>query len=639
MGRIEGVPSVAGRRSRSRVLGIGWSASLRVAVLYPVFQAMVLRWWISGIRFGELTVASHLRTRAVYGAYLRFLGCALLFAHRRRDRAGHHRLALVGGLAAWLGKGTLHRDRWHDRALVGVYVVVDARLFDDLSGDREAARSGGTASSRSNSTASTVLDRVKAAGAAELGGRRRPGRRAQCRRDLTMADSRAPAIFFDGVTSARRAVLGRAAPDGAASSATPRSATCSRAGPIDELDHLVGARRRAAARPRRQRGARAARSARPGARRRDRRSARVPVDRTGATERRGRDQGRSPGASPRPCRWSWSPSFGVPALADQLAPLMPLSRRALARRGGRRAGARDARHRQVRTGRSNAAAATREAGRPRGARQADRQAGGGRRRCRSRSRPRWSGAARPTPSRCPAATSMCSRGWSTKSRERRRARRRDRARDRPCRASRRHALDPAGRRPVVPVRHAARRFRRRRRGGDRGARPCCSRPIRARSRPRPTATACELMAELGGDPRALGAILKRIAGAIHPGMEILRDHPDTKARVALINALAPRAAAAATAAGRRRMGRAEAHLHGPVRRAYGAPPHRRPSRPRGSPSGRAASRAVLAGGDCCSRIVIVRAGLLEIDPVARDLRRRAACSRCIAMCSRSAPSS
>jgi Zn-dependent protease with chaperone function len=48
----------------------------------------------------------------------------------------------------------------------------------------------------------------------------------------------------------------------------------------------------------------------------------------------------------------------------------------------------------------------------------------------------------------------------------------------------------------------------------------------------------ELMSRLGADPRALGAVLTRISGAIHPGMEILRDHPDTKARVAVINTYA-----------------------------------------------------------------------------------------------------
>lgn len=48
----------------------------------------------------------------------------------------------------------------------------------------------------------------------------------------------------------------------------------------------------------------------------------------------------------------------------------------------------------------------------------------------------------------------------------------------------------------------------------------------------------ELMRRAGGDPRALGAVLTRIAGAIHPGMEILSNHPDTNARVAVINSLA-----------------------------------------------------------------------------------------------------
>jgi len=51
-----------------------------VAVLYPVFQAMVLRWWIDGLRLGGLTIHSGLRTGAIYGAYLRFLGYGLLFA-------------------------------------------------------------------------------------------------------------------------------------------------------------------------------------------------------------------------------------------------------------------------------------------------------------------------------------------------------------------------------------------------------------------------------------------------------------------------------------------------------------------------------------------------------------------------------
>jgi uncharacterized membrane protein YjgN (DUF898 family) len=58
-------------------LGIGW-AILAAAVLYPLFQAMVLRWWISGLRFGALTVTSRLRTGSVYGLYLRFVWYGVL---------------------------------------------------------------------------------------------------------------------------------------------------------------------------------------------------------------------------------------------------------------------------------------------------------------------------------------------------------------------------------------------------------------------------------------------------------------------------------------------------------------------------------------------------------------------------------
>jgi hypothetical protein len=63
------------------------------AVLFPVFQAMVLRWWIGGLRLGGLTIHSKLRTAPIYGGYLRFLGYGLLFAVA---------LLVAGGLAAAL---------------------------------------------------------------------------------------------------------------------------------------------------------------------------------------------------------------------------------------------------------------------------------------------------------------------------------------------------------------------------------------------------------------------------------------------------------------------------------------------------------------------------------------------------------
>ena len=50
------------------------------ALIYPAFQAVVLRWWSSGLRFGAIEVQSRLRMRNVYGAYARFVGYAILFS-------------------------------------------------------------------------------------------------------------------------------------------------------------------------------------------------------------------------------------------------------------------------------------------------------------------------------------------------------------------------------------------------------------------------------------------------------------------------------------------------------------------------------------------------------------------------------
>jgi uncharacterized membrane protein YjgN (DUF898 family) len=52
---------------------------LSLAILYPVFQAILLRWWASGLRFGNVTVTSHLRIGQVVGIYARFAGRALVF--------------------------------------------------------------------------------------------------------------------------------------------------------------------------------------------------------------------------------------------------------------------------------------------------------------------------------------------------------------------------------------------------------------------------------------------------------------------------------------------------------------------------------------------------------------------------------
>ncbi len=59
---------------------MGGVAAGAAALLYPAFQAIVLRWWSSGLRFGDIELRSKLRMRDVYGAYARFLGYAVLFS-------------------------------------------------------------------------------------------------------------------------------------------------------------------------------------------------------------------------------------------------------------------------------------------------------------------------------------------------------------------------------------------------------------------------------------------------------------------------------------------------------------------------------------------------------------------------------
>jgi uncharacterized membrane protein YjgN (DUF898 family) len=52
---------------------------LAAILLYPVFQAIVYRWWLSGLRFGGITVTSRLRIGQVYLIYLRYIGLVWLF--------------------------------------------------------------------------------------------------------------------------------------------------------------------------------------------------------------------------------------------------------------------------------------------------------------------------------------------------------------------------------------------------------------------------------------------------------------------------------------------------------------------------------------------------------------------------------
>jgi len=59
--------------------GGGWSI-LAAALLYPLFRAVTMRWWLAGLRLGPIVATSHLRNGQVYSLYLRFIGFSILFA-------------------------------------------------------------------------------------------------------------------------------------------------------------------------------------------------------------------------------------------------------------------------------------------------------------------------------------------------------------------------------------------------------------------------------------------------------------------------------------------------------------------------------------------------------------------------------
>jgi len=79
IGQIESASPNFGPALASLVAALLWS-TLAAAVFYPAFQAMTLRWWASGLRFGTMAAKSRLRARQMYRLYFRFVGYALVFA-------------------------------------------------------------------------------------------------------------------------------------------------------------------------------------------------------------------------------------------------------------------------------------------------------------------------------------------------------------------------------------------------------------------------------------------------------------------------------------------------------------------------------------------------------------------------------
>jgi uncharacterized membrane protein YjgN (DUF898 family) len=136
---------------------------IMAAVLFPVFQSMTLRWWISGLRFGALTVHSHLRTGQIYGAYLRFLWYGVLFALAAAI-VGAIGFAALGVVFAGPARAELY-EIVGAAAAVAFYVVLMLGYSTIYQGTVKLALwLGGMESIEIENRA--VLDQVKAEGAA-----------------------------------------------------------------------------------------------------------------------------------------------------------------------------------------------------------------------------------------------------------------------------------------------------------------------------------------------------------------------------------------------------------------------------------------------------------------------------------------
>jgi uncharacterized membrane protein YjgN (DUF898 family) len=70
---------------------------LLIPFLYPVFKAIGWRWWLSGLRFGDVTLQSNLENTALYGCYWKPIGWGVVLGI-----AFTAFLALGGGLTAAL---------------------------------------------------------------------------------------------------------------------------------------------------------------------------------------------------------------------------------------------------------------------------------------------------------------------------------------------------------------------------------------------------------------------------------------------------------------------------------------------------------------------------------------------------------
>lgn len=142
------------------VIAFGFALCAAI-VLFPAFQTIVMRWWVSGIRFADVGATSQLRMLDVYKAYLRFAGYLLLFALAMIVIA-FITFALIGTLFGTSAQSKL-AEFFTILAMVGLYVVSALGLSTIYQATAKLWVWRLTAESSLVSNAA-ALERVKAAG-------------------------------------------------------------------------------------------------------------------------------------------------------------------------------------------------------------------------------------------------------------------------------------------------------------------------------------------------------------------------------------------------------------------------------------------------------------------------------------------
>jgi Bacterial protein of unknown function (DUF898) len=104
-------------------IALTWAIVFAI-ILWPALAAIMLRWWLDGIRLGGAAVVSDLRIRDFYGAYVRCLLYQLLFTIAFAIAGGLAAIMIIGVLSGVIDFSVVSTPRDAVLALMGIVAYV-----------------------------------------------------------------------------------------------------------------------------------------------------------------------------------------------------------------------------------------------------------------------------------------------------------------------------------------------------------------------------------------------------------------------------------------------------------------------------------------------------------------------------------